>query len=217
MSNSVKTYDRFLQSAAKNFALHGYDGTTTRTIVKDAGSSLSYLQDNFKSKENLYRIVVFKAMEFQYDTIKTLYEEIDLAEKGGNLDSVLAWKFIGRMVDKLIEWVTLDDVKYSILLINHIMLGNDPIFTEIPDKAMLVHKYLEKLFLAYLHLSDSTLIKLLSFNTVITIFSLSTYPRVLKETLDVENIDFDLPQNIRTKMKEIILNNIRSQNVNVHK
>ena len=60
------TYERLMQSAAKLFALKGFDGVTTRQIVADAGSSLSSLQTHFQSKESLYQAVIERTLNTFY-------------------------------------------------------------------------------------------------------------------------------------------------------
>ena len=53
---------RILEAGTKLFALHGFEGTTTRNIVAEAGSSLSVLQAHYGSKERLFKEIINTTM-----------------------------------------------------------------------------------------------------------------------------------------------------------
>ena len=91
--NTSLTYDRILNAAARLFAQKGYDGTTTREIVKEAGASLSSFQAYFQSKETVYKEAVNRAMVRYYAMLQPCLEEIDALEKGGMLHGEMAWPF----------------------------------------------------------------------------------------------------------------------------
>ncbi|MFF0478750.1 ScbR family autoregulator-binding transcription factor [Streptomyces sp. NPDC004284] len=57
-SRAVRTRAAIVRSAAEEFDLHGYAGTSTTKIVKRAGSTMGALYFHFDSKEDLARAVM---------------------------------------------------------------------------------------------------------------------------------------------------------------
>lgn len=55
---NVDTKSRLVESAIKLFALHGYDGTTTKQICDNANANIAALHYHFESKENLYLSII---------------------------------------------------------------------------------------------------------------------------------------------------------------
>ena len=53
------TKERILEVAARNFARHGYAGTSLRQITREAGVNVAAIHYHFGSKEGIYHAVVF--------------------------------------------------------------------------------------------------------------------------------------------------------------
>ena len=57
-ARGADTRKRLIETAIEVFAIHGYDGTSTRLLAERAGVNLPAIQYHFGSKEGLYRAVV---------------------------------------------------------------------------------------------------------------------------------------------------------------
>lgn len=204
------TYERILKAAAKLFAERGYHGTTTREIVKEAGSSLSSLQSCFQSKDSVYSEAINRALTRQHEMLKPVFDEIDAYEQTGLLNSDNSWNLINNLVTKMADWVMLREEQNVIRLMNQEMTSFSSFFPMVPDHAMSVHSYFCKLFLAYAVNMDPFAAKLLSFFVVLSFFDLALYPRVLGQILEC---DMEDPENIlhaKILTKSYLLSSIRS-------
>ena len=143
------TYDRLLAVAARLFALQGFDGTTTRQIVKEAGSSLSSLQIHFKSKESLYRAVMEKTQDSFYALNEPVLNEIDERETQGILDEDSAGDLIVEFTGQIVEWAFMSEYTNEILLINRELLQPSGQFDTLPDAIHRLYHYYKKLFEVY--------------------------------------------------------------------
>ncbi len=211
-AKDASTYERILKAAAKLFAEKGYSGTTTREIVKEAGSSLSSLQFYFQSKESVYSEAINRALARQHEMLKPIFDEINAYEQAGLLNSANAWNLIIDLVTKMTDWVMLKEEQDVIRLMNQEMTSAAPLplFSTVPVPAMDVHGYFYKLFLSYATNMDSFSAKLLSFFVVISFFNLALYPRVLGQILEC---DMDNPENIlhaKILTKSYILTSIQA-------
>jgi AcrR family transcriptional regulator len=83
MEKDLSTEDKIKESARKLFIEKGYGLTRTRDIAEDAGINLALLNYYFRSKENLYDIIMLESLK---DLFKHLYdiafdEKTSLTEK----------------------------------------------------------------------------------------------------------------------------------------
>lgn len=186
------TYNRILNAAARLFAQNGYDGTTTREIVKEAGASLSSFQTYFQSKETLYREAVDRAMVRYYDMLKPTLEEIDILEQSGQIHGETAWNMLVQLISIHAEWVFLENEKDSILLMNREMLSSQPLMDTVPESSRAVMKAIQKLCEAYVGVTDTMWGKMLGHTVVMTLFGYANYPRVLGQIMEM---DVTLPEN----------------------
>lgn len=203
-------YERILEAAAKLFAEKGCSGTTTREIVKEAGSSLSSLQAYLQSKDNVYSETINRALARQHEILKPVFDEIDAYEQAGLLSPSNAWNLINDLVSKLIDWAMLKDEQNVIRLMAQEMTSPTPIFPTVPKHAMAVHSYFYKLFLAYAQNLEPFTARFLSFLVVISFFDLALYPRVLGQVLEC---DLENPENIlhaKILKKSYLLTSVQS-------
>jgi AcrR family transcriptional regulator len=71
------TEQKFLEAALKIFAEKGYKGTTTAAIAKKAGFNQKTLFRNFKTKKNLYDLVLIRNGEkFIQEFMESINDEI---------------------------------------------------------------------------------------------------------------------------------------------
>lgn len=209
-------YDRLLAAAAKLFATQGFDGTTTRQIVKEAGSSLSSLQIHFKSKESLYQAVIEKTQERFYALNEPVLSEIDELEKQGFLDEDSAWDLIVEFTGKIVEWAFMSEFTYEIQLINRELLYLSGEFDTLPDAIRRLFQYYEKLFEVYAGEKNTFWAKMLSFSVITSLFDYANYPHVLGQVL---GCDMNLPKNrqkAKAYAKQYSLASIRG-NLNIYK
>lgn len=55
---SIDTRERIIQAAAAEFAAHGFEGTSTRTVASKAGVQYPLVNYHFKNKDGLWRAVL---------------------------------------------------------------------------------------------------------------------------------------------------------------
>lgn len=204
------TYERLMQSAARLFAQKGFDGTTTRQIVADAGSSLSSLQAHFQSKESLYQAVIERTLETFYRLNSPVVAEISEAEKEGFLNAEMAWNLIVQFTNQIIEWAFNDEYRNEIVLINREILMSDETGRKLPESVYGLYAFYEKLIEIYSGEADQFWIKALSFSVVASAFDVANYPRPLNYVL---RMDSSLPENkakIKMYMKGYLLTCIRA-------
>ena len=74
----VDAKNRLLSCAIKEFALKGFEGASTREIVKQAGMNISAISYYFGSKEGLYTEILHHVVNFVNDTMSDLLERYDV-------------------------------------------------------------------------------------------------------------------------------------------
>lgn len=208
--NDRNAYERLMQSAAKLFAQKGFDGTTTREIVADAGSSLSVLQTHFQSKEGLYQAVVKRTVDTFYQLNEPIMEQIRETEAQGILSPNVAWNLIVELTSHMVEWAFYKEYRNEILLINREIMTSDETGQSLPESVFGPMTLYEKLFEVYTGRKDQFWIKVLSFSLVTSAFDLANYPRLLNHAL---GCDASLPENevkLKAYMKSYMLTCIRS-------
>jgi len=88
------TEQKLLDAALKLFAENGYAGARTRVIAKEAGFSEMTLFRKFKTKENLFNLVLVKNQEKILNDFDTIF----LNEEFGNIRD-----FLKSLIDKLVD------------------------------------------------------------------------------------------------------------------
>lgn len=203
------TYERILSAAAKLFAQKGYAGTTTRQIVAEANASLASLQLHFKSKENLYYIVVEKTTKIFHTMNASIIDEINETDKRGQLDKETAWDLLVQLTAQMAEWAFCDEYRYEILLIHRELQNPSEVFEQLPDSIYDMFCYYERLLKKLIAAENDFEIKSICFSIVMMLFDHSNYPRVLSHVL---GCDAELPENkerIKIYVKNFMLSAIR--------
>ena len=209
-------YDRILAAAAKLFAARGYEGTTTRQIVAEAGASLSSLQTYFQSKESLYREVLKKTQDNFYTINAPVLEEIDEVERQGLLDADAAWDLLVQLVGQTVEWAFMTEYANEILLINRELLQPSGIYEPLQEVSNRLYQYYQMLFERCVGEQDTYWAKALSFSVITSAFDYANYPKMLGEVL---GCDMSLPENrqkAKIYAKQYMMTSIRA-NLNVYK
>ncbi|MBE7384704.1 MAG: TetR family transcriptional regulator [Leptolyngbya sp. SIO1E4] len=89
MGSAAITKQRILDAAERMFGTHGFDGTTLRSIVRDAGVNLALVNYHFGSKEELYQAVVARMAQPIIERQLAALEQIETAEEPPALETVL--------------------------------------------------------------------------------------------------------------------------------
>lgn len=202
-------YERIIAAAAKLFASQGFDGTTTRQIVAEAGSSLSAIQNHFQSKEALYRAVLERASEKFYAVNSSILEEIEREDRQGILRGEVAWDRTAELIGQLVEWAFNEDYFYEIKVINieYLRMGKNG---ELLDSVLGLYDTFEMLFSRYTGREKEPWMSMLSFTVVSTAFDCANYRNVLGK---VTKRDLDLPENrseVKAFLKNYLLNSLRA-------
>jgi AcrR family transcriptional regulator len=203
------THERILAAAARLFARQGYDGTTTRDIVKEAGSSLSSIQFHFQSKHALYREVLERTLSTFYRLNAPVLSEIDEMQRQGLVNENSAWDLIVQLTGQVADWAFTKEYADTILLINREMLNPGPVFKVLPDSLLGLYRYYQELYEAYTGVKGALWAKGLSFSVVSTLFDFANYPDVLGQVL---GFDSKAPENklrIKTHIKGYLLSAMR--------
>ena len=204
------THERILAAAARLFATQGYEATTTRQIVKEAGASLSSIQFHFQSKHALYKEVLERTLSRFYDLNAPVLHEIDEMERQGLMNGNSAWDLIVQLTGRVADWAFSTEYTDTILLINREALNPGPGFKTMPDTFLGLYRYYERLFKAYTGVKDALWASGLSFSVVATLFDFANYPSVLGEVL---GLDARAPENIlpiKTHIKGYLLTAMRA-------
>ena len=97
---SEATKERILTCAETLFAQQGYDGTSIRQIVNDAGISIQTLHYHFINKLSLYHAVLERSILPCMTMIDKHVNEMFTHDVG---DRTVLEKYLGRIVDELID------------------------------------------------------------------------------------------------------------------
>lgn len=203
------TIRRITEAAIQLFATQGYKGTTTRDIVREAGSSLSSLQVHFQSKENVYLAAINQTLERQEALLLPIFQDIETAKQQEKLFGETAWNFIIRLTEQITEWVFLPQERYAILLITREMM-NPVFFASMPDRAMKIHMQYLNLFKAYASHAPEDKLKLLSYSIVLSIFDYAAYPSVLNQILKKDVLETDAKTELKENMLSYLLFSTRT-------
>lgn len=91
------TKEKILKAALKVFAAEGYVGAKTRVIAKESGFSEMTLFRKFRSKKNLFDMVLIKHKEKVLNEISALFKENKIE------DPILSLSYSIRQIYKLID------------------------------------------------------------------------------------------------------------------
>lgn len=98
--------ERLLMAAIKIFATHGFEGASTRMVVKEADVNISAIPYYFGSKDGLYeavmRHIISIAMEAQGDRVEQLREALDSGTLTQAKGKALLHDFMSSFVEFLL-------------------------------------------------------------------------------------------------------------------
>ncbi|MBX7259684.1 MAG: TetR/AcrR family transcriptional regulator [Candidatus Hydrogenedentes bacterium] len=98
--------DSILNAAETLFALHGYEGTSTRAIADRAGANLALIAYYFKSKEGVFQEVVSRRATALLDRVRVLAEPIDPP-----------WVRLNRFIEETVQFLVAEQPEFSRILL----------------------------------------------------------------------------------------------------
>ena len=102
MGNADVTKQRILDAAESMFGTHGFDGTTLRSIVKEAGVNLALVSYHFGSKEELFQAVVARMAQPIIEGQLAALKQIEVTEESPSVEAVLH-AYIRPGIDSLLS------------------------------------------------------------------------------------------------------------------
>ncbi len=109
MRNKEATIKKILQSANDEFAEHGFEQASVRVIAKNAGVTPGAIYKHFKSKEDIFKVLVSPTLNHLYRRSKELTNQAIEEIKVNGLQA------FGEKSEKKIEVNDLNDDELHVL------------------------------------------------------------------------------------------------------
>ncbi len=93
--------EKLLQAAIKIFAIHGFEGASTRLLTKEAGVNISAIPYYFESKEGLYEAVVRHIISQASQKSGEMIQHIKAALEEGTLTQATAREFLHQFIKSM--------------------------------------------------------------------------------------------------------------------
>lgn len=203
--NDLSTQNRLLRVATKQFALYGYEKTTTRSIVLEANANLSSISFHYENKEKLYQAVLENIVDICTTVQGKVFNEIDAVEKQGLLSPEMAWTYIATLVDVVVDMNFNEDFYYDSLVIKRESLFPSPAFISVAPKLSMIYGYLEKLYLIYTGSDDRFWAANGAYFTMSTVFAYSNFPKLMEKVLKKNVSDVGVASAVKAGLKNNIL------------
>lgn len=179
--NDDSTKERIIKVALRQFAIDGFQKTTTRSIVAEAGVNLSAISFHFNNKEKLYLTVLQRTFDIFAQSFLPIFAEIEAVEKQGLMKSEIAWEFIHRIIEAIIEKNLKYENSYETMLMKRELLFPSEVFKTISFRLLPLHRNLEKLFMVY---TDSDDIFWAACTSYIILFMVHSYVAIQPQFLE---------------------------------
>ncbi|NVJ92222.1 MAG: CerR family C-terminal domain-containing protein [Methylocystaceae bacterium] len=93
--------EKLLQAAIKIFAIHGFEGASTRLLTKEAGVNISAIPYYFESKEGLYEAVVRHIISQASEKVGEMIQHIKAALEESTLTQPSAREFLHQFIKSM--------------------------------------------------------------------------------------------------------------------
>lgn len=93
--------EKLLQVAIKIFAIHGFEGASTRLLTKEAGVNISAIPYYFESKEGLYEAVVRHIISQASEKVGEMIQHIKAALEEGTLTQATAGELLHQFIRRM--------------------------------------------------------------------------------------------------------------------
>ncbi len=108
--NTKETRTILLDAAETLFIKKGFSATSTNDISKLAGSSKSQVQYHFKSKKNLWKVVIERRLNQFFKAIEKLFKNIDFDKDNfkKGLETFFNFHLKNPQILSIIKWITIE-------------------------------------------------------------------------------------------------------------
>lgn len=197
---SISTEEKIKEAARKVFIHKGFSGARTRDIAEEAGINLALLNYYFRSKENLFGIIMLESLQSFVESIKSVINnhETSIEEKIENI--------VGNYIAMLSIQPDL-----PVFIINEIKTNPEGLVEKIKLNETFKSSYL--LFQIQEGISQGKFVQIHPIHIILNILSLTIFPFIAKplvsKVLSVEDSEFIEFMNQRKKLiPEWIMNQL---------
>ena len=203
------TYERILDAAEKLFAEQGYEGTSTREIVKAANASLSSFHLLFRSKENLCHEVLSRVMERHRQMLLPVFTRACHLHEQGLLRGEAAWDIWAETVRTYVDWAFLPTNRHAILLLARDMLDiNSKIKT--PPYALELTDMIQMVCRDYTGDPDARWARPIGLLLLNTVFTFVNYPVTMTKMLGSDILASENVSETREQVSRYLLLTLRA-------
>lgn len=179
-NNDDSTKERIIKVALKQFAVDGFQKTTTRSIVAEAGVNLSAISFHFDNKEKLYLTVLQRTLDILTQNLQPIFTEIEAVEKQGLMKPEIAWGFIQAVIEAVMDKVFKYESSYEAMLMKRELLFPSEMLKTVGYRLLPLYRNLEKLFAIYTGSDDKFWAASTSYITVFMAHSYTILPQFME-------------------------------------
>lgn len=183
------TEEKIVSAAEKVFLEKGFSGARTRDIAEEAGINLALLNYYFRSKENLFKIVITKKMQSFFGLVSRIIADDSIADKDK----------LSKLVNKYTD-LLLTEPDLPIFLLNEMKQNPDYLSKTLHLKDMVTGNVLT--FIQKLTHSDS---QELSIHILLSFLGMTIFPFIARfpfqNLLEISDDDY---KKILEERKELI-------------
>jgi AcrR family transcriptional regulator len=188
---SISTEEKIKEAARKVFIHKGFSGARTRDIAEEAGINLALLNYYFRSKENLFGIIMLESLQSFVESIKSVINnhETSIEEK------------IEKIVENYIAMLSIQP-DLPVFIINEIRTNPEGLV----EKIKLSETFQKSYLLQQIQegIAQGKYIKIHPTHIILNILSLTIFPFVAKplvsKVLSVDDSNFMEFMNQRKKL-----------------
>lgn len=183
------TKERIVKAALKQFAIDGFQKTTTRSIAAEAGVNLSAISFHFDNKEKLYLTVLQRTFDILTQNLQPIFTEIEAVEKQDLMTPEIAWDFIQAIMEAVMEKIFKYESSYEAMLMRRELLFPSEALKSIGSLLLPLYRNLEKLFMIYTGSNDIFWAASTSYITVSMSHSYTILPQFMEYVVrkDIRN------------------------------
>lgn len=201
---------RLLKVAIKQFALYGFEKTTTRSIVAEANANLSAISFHYDNKEKLYLAVLEYIVESNKQYHAKMFAEIDAVQNQGLLTPDMAWNYIDAIIDTVIDWNLDPENYYKSLLIKREAIFPSPAFKSVSSSFIVMYRYLERLYMVCTGTDDSFWAANTAYFSMGSIFAYSNFPELMETVMQKDMKDLGIAAAVKSSLKNNVITSVKA-------
>lgn len=204
------TKERLLKVALKQFAIDGFEKTTTRSIVAEADANLSAISFHFENKEKLFLAVLQRTFDIFAQSLDPIFNEIEAVEKQGLMTPDIAWNFIQAIMEAVMEKHFKYESSYETILMKRELLFPSEVFKSVSYRLLPLYRNLEKLFMIYTGSDDKFWAANYSYITVSMIHSYNMLPQFMEYIVRKDISDPGVAALVKANFRNSVISGTRS-------